>query len=282
MSSDDRYDDDPLIGETDPWADTTITGRKTKNDTVLQQKFTSNLDFGSNLALNSINIFGDSSESSMMDSMVGMVDPIGYSSNNNWGDYNSFNILSNNNNHTKNSTKSLSNDASTLKNFGNLTLKSSIESENKFLSTNDANYILTDNDAKQNDDQINSSDDQDIEEDESLNPIELKIWSDTEIGHFNPLNLKHAVDGLIVRVREIPEKQGLVFKHINYLISHTLKFSSEYYTSSDKTNNQNNKNQETKVIRRYSDFAWLVEVLWKKYPFRLIPELPPKKFTCKY
>ena len=32
------------------------------------------------------------------------------------------------------------------------------------------------------------------------------------------------------------------------------------------------------VTRRYSDFAWLQEVLLKRYPARLVPQLPPKTF----
>ena len=31
------------------------------------------------------------------------------------------------------------------------------------------------------------------------------------------------------------------------------------------------------MVRRYSDFVWLAETLAKRYPFRLIPPLPPKK-----
>lgn len=59
-----------------------------------------------------------------------------------------------------------------------------------------------------------------------------------------------------IQVKEIPQKEGLLFKHTNYQV-----IKDEY-----------------KVIRRYSDFAWLVEYLLKKYTFRIIPQLPPKKF----
>lgn len=81
---------------------------------------------------------------------------------------------------------------------------------------------------------------------------------------FSPLNNKNPQ----ISVKEIPEKQGLVFKHINYLINHNVKFLGG-----------NNETDEEKVIRRYSDFTWLKEILAQKYPFRLLPELPPKKFT---
>lgn len=63
-----------------------------------------------------------------------------------------------------------------------------------------------------------------------------------------------------VTVAQMAEKEGLVFKHVNYLV-----------TSSGK-----------KVVRRYSDFVWLHEVLLKKYPYRLVPSLPPKRFSGKF
>jgi sorting nexin-8 len=31
------------------------------------------------------------------------------------------------------------------------------------------------------------------------------------------------------------------------------------------------------VLRRYSDFLWLQELLLKRYPFRTVTSLPPKK-----
>jgi hypothetical protein len=33
----------------------------------------------------------------------------------------------------------------------------------------------------------------------------------------------------------------------------------------------------SKVIRRYSDFVWLLDCLQKRYPFRVLPLLPPKR-----
>lgn len=33
----------------------------------------------------------------------------------------------------------------------------------------------------------------------------------------------------------------------------------------------------SKVIRRYSDFVWLLDCLHKRYPFRVLPLLPPKR-----
>lgn len=79
---------------------------------------------------------------------------------------------------------------------------------------------------------------------------------------FKPLFL--GVD--LIKIKEVPEKEGILFKHINYIITHNLKIGG----SSSGTK---------KVIRRYSDFVWLMEYLLEKYPFRVIPGLPPKKFT---
>ncbi|KAI8974912.1 hypothetical protein BDB01DRAFT_728559 [Pilobolus umbonatus] len=59
----------------------------------------------------------------------------------------------------------------------------------------------------------------------------------------------------------IAEKEGFLFTHVNYLI-------------------QSNQRQSS-VRRRYSDFFWLWEILLKRYPFRIIPHLPPKKISGK-
>lgn len=34
--------------------------------------------------------------------------------------------------------------------------------------------------------------------------------------------------------------------------------------------------QKSSTERRYSDFVWLLDCLQKRYPFRLLPSLPPK------
>jgi len=86
-------------------------------------------------------------------------------------------------------------------------------------------------------------------------------WCNAIRKTFNPL----ARD--IITIQEIPEKEGLLFKHTNYLVAHLVPLPD-----TDATNDR-------KVVRRYSDFVWLLEVLLKKYPFRLIPELPPKKIA---
>ncbi|KAI5960782.1 uncharacterized protein KGF55_004352 [Candida pseudojiufengensis] len=72
----------------------------------------------------------------------------------------------------------------------------------------------------------------------------------------------------LIKIKEVPEKEGLLFKHINYIIVHNLSLGTI------------SSSAQKKVIRRYSDFAWLLEYLLEKYPFRVIPGLPPKKFTA--
>ncbi|KAI8991616.1 hypothetical protein BDF20DRAFT_904176 [Mycotypha africana] len=60
-----------------------------------------------------------------------------------------------------------------------------------------------------------------------------------------------------VAVTVAPEREGFIFKHVNYIVT--------------------NEKRSSIVLRRYSDFWWLLEVLLKRYPFRAIPNLPPKK-----
>ncbi|WYZ39710.1 hypothetical protein EsH8_IV_000051 [Colletotrichum jinshuiense] len=56
----------------------------------------------------------------------------------------------------------------------------------------------------------------------------------------------------------MPEKEGLfMFQHHNYEVSSIRRGS--------------------KVIRRYSDFVWLLDCMHKRYPFRALPLLPPKR-----
>jgi sorting nexin-8 len=56
----------------------------------------------------------------------------------------------------------------------------------------------------------------------------------------------------------LPEKEGMfMFQHHNYQVASARRGS--------------------KVIRRYSDFVWLLDCLQKRYPFRQLPLLPPKR-----
>ncbi|KAI9810536.1 MAG: Sorting nexin mvp1 [Pycnora praestabilis] len=62
----------------------------------------------------------------------------------------------------------------------------------------------------------------------------------------------------VVVVTTLPEKEGMfMFQHRNYEVASARRGS--------------------KVIRRYSDFVWLLDCLHKRYPFRQLPLLPPKR-----
>lgn len=62
----------------------------------------------------------------------------------------------------------------------------------------------------------------------------------------------------VVTVTLLPEKEGLfMFQHRNYEVKSPRRGSS--------------------VVRRYSDFVWLLDCLQKRYPFRQLPLLPPKR-----
>jgi sorting nexin-8 len=59
-------------------------------------------------------------------------------------------------------------------------------------------------------------------------------------------------------VKLLPDKEGVfMFQHHNYQVSSPRRGS--------------------KVVRRYSDFVWLLDCLQKRYPFRQLPLLPPKR-----
>ena len=62
----------------------------------------------------------------------------------------------------------------------------------------------------------------------------------------------------IVTITVLPEKEGMfMFQHRNYEVKSPRRGST--------------------VVRRYSDFAWLLDCLHKRYPFRQLPLLPPKR-----
>ncbi|XP_044718925.1 PX domain-containing protein [Hirsutella rhossiliensis] len=61
-----------------------------------------------------------------------------------------------------------------------------------------------------------------------------------------------------ILVTLMPEKEGMfLFQHHNYEVA--------------------SQRRGSKVIRRYSDFVWLLDCLQKRYPFRVLPLLPPKR-----
>ena len=65
-----------------------------------------------------------------------------------------------------------------------------------------------------------------------------------------------------VTVTLLPDKEGMfLFQHRNYEVKCVRRTSS--------------------VVRRYSDFVWLLDCLHKRYPFRQLPLLPPKRVAGK-
>ncbi|XP_007941209.1 sorting nexin-8 [Orycteropus afer afer] len=77
----------------------------------------------------------------------------------------------------------------------------------------------------------------------------------------NPLLLTHSLQELLARdtvsVELIPEKKGLFLKHVEYEVS------SQRFRSS--------------VYRRYNDFVVFHDTLLHRFPYRMVPALPPKR-----
>ncbi|XP_064631538.1 sorting nexin-8-like isoform X2 [Lineus longissimus] len=60
-----------------------------------------------------------------------------------------------------------------------------------------------------------------------------------------------------IKVELVPEKKGLILKHVEYEVT-----SQRYKVT---------------VLRRYNDFLALHELLLQRFPYRMVPRLPPKK-----
>ena len=66
----------------------------------------------------------------------------------------------------------------------------------------------------------------------------------------------------VLTVTLLPEKEGMfLFQHRNYEVKSARRASM--------------------VVRRYSDFVWLLDCLHRRYPFRQLPLLPPKTVAGK-
>lgn len=76
----------------------------------------------------------------------------------------------------------------------------------------------------------------------------------------DPVGSEAPEDEVTVRLRA--ELEGFIFKHNAYVVTSRLRGSS--------------------VTRRYSDFAWLADALVRRYPFRCLPVLPPKRLSSKF
>lgn len=79
---------------------------------------------------------------------------------------------------------------------------------------------------------------------------------------YNSRQISHGAEEAVT-VTCLQEKQGtLLFQYRNYEVATARRNS--------------------KVVRRYSDFVWLLDCLHKRYPFRQLPLLPPKRVASKY
>ena len=102
-----------------------------------------------------------------------------------------------------------------------------------------------------------------------------------------------------ISVTLIPEKKGVVFKHVEYLVESKVKYGREEMElckANDIANLSSSlspsflcpslfvplslqQNLKSSVRRRYRDFEAFHEVLVAKYPYRLVPRMPPKKLA---
>lgn len=82
-----------------------------------------------------------------------------------------------------------------------------------------------------------------------------------QVSQGNPLMLSHTLQQLVgqdmVKVELVPEKKGMFIKHVEYEVS-SQRFKST-------------------VFRRYNDFVVIQELLLQKFPYRMVPSLPPKR-----
>lgn len=63
-----------------------------------------------------------------------------------------------------------------------------------------------------------------------------------------------------ISIEPVPQKKGMILRHVEYLVK-SERFRSE-------------------VKRRYSDFQALYDLLLYRFPYRLIPKLPPAKLMA--
>lgn len=90
-----------------------------------------------------------------------------------------------------------------------------------------------------------ADDDGFLPEPEPLDAHAVKKYFADQRANFDPLVNSNDT----IRIREVPEKEGIVFKHINYVITHDLRLGVSGPIGTKK------------VIRRYSDFSWYVLLL---------------------
>lgn len=106
------------------------------------------------------------------------------------------------------------------------------------------------------------------------------VWqSSIDPSNYNPLSKN------TITVSLVPKREGtLFFRHVNYMVegfvpSSLFAAASTSTSSTPSSSNGPSSTTKFKVVRRYSDFDWLLDSLQKKYPFRLLPVLPPKRLS---
>ncbi len=77
----------------------------------------------------------------------------------------------------------------------------------------------------------------------------LSIPQQTSFEPTRPMEIEATIPQDQIRVSIAPEKGGVVFKHVNYIVQSQLRRSSS--------------------VRRFSDFDWLHDTLYKRYSTRL-------------
>ncbi|XP_069503719.1 sorting nexin-8 [Ambystoma mexicanum] len=82
-----------------------------------------------------------------------------------------------------------------------------------------------------------------------------------QVSEADPLLISYTLQQLVgqdtVQVELIPEKKGMFIKHVEYEVS-SQRFKST-------------------VFRRYNDFVVFQDLLLQKFPYRMVPSLPPKR-----
>ncbi|KAK9478740.1 hypothetical protein V1514DRAFT_352046 [Lipomyces japonicus] len=135
-------------------------------------------------------------------------------------------------------------------------------------TTRSSLVIPTDPIVVQQEQEVVEDDDSDAEEDESGEVKPRTYVPNFPYTRTQPYYDAH--EGDKIRVTIIPEKEGVfMFRHVNYLLE----------GASSPNGDGTVARGGYRVVRRYSDFVWLLNCLLKRYPFRILPLLPPKRFA---
>lgn len=95
-----------------------------------------------------------------------------------------------------------------------------------------------------------------------MSELQLPSRLDQKMMASQEVSLDQLLNSNSIKIELLPQKKGLVFKHVEYNV-----VSAKY---------------KSQVVRRYSDFLALNEFLTGRYPYRLVPKLPPQKLAALY